>query len=302
MVQAHAERQETCKIPHRGRTTACKDGFTLVELLVVMSIVVLLIGLLLPALSRARIVTQRIVCASHLHVLGQALTEYATVYTGQYPTSAPGVYSEPFGWFGVTPSAITAYPTWGPALLYYSGWGSDPGTGFMGNIQPGTLNPTVEQISLLYCPQGGLFQEQEFASPQRFNAQGQFVNWGRSPTTPSDPTNPTYIGYCYWVGRGLVANIQTGQYSLYNNNPNAYANRPISPPGSLVMTDDIILTSSGSQDLGLASGGAAWSNHLTIGPLPDGGNELYNDGSVTWVPFSKMKPRYSASFVQLIEW
>jgi len=52
-------------------------GFTLVELLVVISIVALLIALLLPSLQNARHAGLRVVCASNLHQLGVGYASYA---------------------------------------------------------------------------------------------------------------------------------------------------------------------------------------------------------------------------------
>ena len=59
------------------RRRAVGGGFTLVELLVVISIIALLIAILLPSLRRARRQGRATVCLSRLHTLGQGLTMYA---------------------------------------------------------------------------------------------------------------------------------------------------------------------------------------------------------------------------------
>ncbi len=54
-------------------TTRRWHAFTLVELLVVISIIALLIALLLPALARAKATAQQVVCASNEHEMGVAM-------------------------------------------------------------------------------------------------------------------------------------------------------------------------------------------------------------------------------------
>ena len=62
-----------------------RKGFTLVELLVVIAIIALLMGILMPALSRVRQIAFRMVCGTNLSGIGKAMLIYANDYEDELP-------------------------------------------------------------------------------------------------------------------------------------------------------------------------------------------------------------------------
>jgi prepilin-type N-terminal cleavage/methylation domain-containing protein len=97
-------------------------AFSLIELLVVISIITLLTGLLLPALSRTRSIARQTVCQSRLRQWGLAFESYAVENDGFYPhidgrdrtESNPQTDAELadyyFGWVDVLPPLMSEKP------------------------------------------------------------------------------------------------------------------------------------------------------------------------------------------------
>ena len=63
-----------------------RHAFTLIELLVVMVVIALLVGLLLPALGRAREEARRTQCRSNLFQIGMMMSFYTRDFRGHFPT------------------------------------------------------------------------------------------------------------------------------------------------------------------------------------------------------------------------
>ena len=104
-----------------------RSAFSVVELLVVISIIVLLIALLIPALGAAREQARQAMCLGNQRQITAASLAYTNDHDGEFPlneTAAPFAMTSRSGWVG-----------WADARPRF--------------------NPYLTDASALYCPSGG---------------------------------------------------------------------------------------------------------------------------------------------------
>lgn len=75
--------------PGRARSTARRNGFSLVELIVVIAIIVLLIATLIPSMHKSMKMASSAICMHNLREIGASLTLYRVENNGWLPMSQP---------------------------------------------------------------------------------------------------------------------------------------------------------------------------------------------------------------------
>jgi prepilin-type N-terminal cleavage/methylation domain-containing protein/prepilin-type processing-associated H-X9-DG protein len=128
----------------RAAPSSCRQGFTLIELVVVLAIIAILIGLLLPAVQRVREAANRLVCVNNLKQIDLALHSYYSSY-GSFPPGMVTGQSNDLelllsnGWHLILPFADQANlaSAWDPSQAWYEG----------SNFQTVQVN-----VRLFFCP------------------------------------------------------------------------------------------------------------------------------------------------------
>jgi prepilin-type N-terminal cleavage/methylation domain-containing protein/prepilin-type processing-associated H-X9-DG protein len=152
----------------RSRLPLRPRGFTLVELLVVIGIIAVLVGILLPALNRAREQANTTQCLSNLRQIGTAITNYASDTGGWL---VPGRYD------------ATTYPG-NPGAAELENWATI--------LVNGKYLPTPPQvISVNTAWQDSSFGTSVFRCPTGMNNRGD-ISGMPTPKTPIDPMGSVF--------------------------------------------------------------------------------------------------------------
>jgi prepilin-type N-terminal cleavage/methylation domain-containing protein len=259
--------------PSQRRRTA--GGFTLVELLVVIGIIALLVGILLPTLSKARASATRVQCGSNIRQIMMAFTAYAGEFKGRYPQTGPE---------GVSPSG----PYWAaPDIFLWNITVAD----YLEKRIVKTTPPNV-----FFCP--GMIHDRS--------------DWYDKWWKPGYGPGPIWrgAGYASFTTAALSDTLMPGRnwFKLDpeqpdKNKPPRYANMHVvrqGQKGRRMMIVDMVRVGTDFPFPGTAKN--LWfSGHWARGKV-DGGNIGYTDGSVVWKNYSDMKRSYAWDAVVSYYW
>lgn len=248
-----------------------KSGFTLVELLVVISIIALLLSILMPSLSKARQLARQTVCTGQVHQLGLFLATYAHSYNGKLP---PSVRSDnwPFvGGFCPSDKNPGNYRNWEPAGI--------------GALWKARLIDDPKKF--MYCPA---------AKGQLTQGYLTFDNVLK-PSMPWFPNDPItwgrfYTGYMYWVGWAPMAGWPIPE-AARRNLERGVAKSMMSPSHTVTISCPIVTTipSSGNPKDAQATDVDAFASHVSGGKVT-GGSVLTVDGGARFEKMKKMLDNY----------
>jgi prepilin-type processing-associated H-X9-DG protein len=276
-------------MPYHRRPTGCRGlAFTMIELLVVISVIALLVAILLPALAKARESANRSRCLANVRGFGLAMELYANDLKEWYLTESNHRGADNLGLNdleGPLGSALTLPP------------GGGHGTASRRWSQLKSYGLSLE---ILTCPSAA------YPAGIRNVAAGNMS-----------------MSYFYHAGRGnrrTVSPYNDGDWEGYNDydSPNigsrAEGYQPILRRSNIrKATEVVIMTDLIRGATNRTAGGLTISNisgtsnspinirpnHMskeTVDMRSDGGNIAYADGSAKWKPDSDMVLRYNRQY------
>jgi prepilin-type processing-associated H-X9-DG protein/prepilin-type N-terminal cleavage/methylation domain-containing protein len=201
-----------------------RRAFTLVELLVVIGIIAVLVGTLLPALSRARDHAQTTACLSNLRQMVVAANIYAQHHAGRYPVAHWGSDSWDFSivagravpgllWRGKTDMRIQQCPAFDGKsnTLFDPHTGYNYNTSFIGHGQGETIEAPAKLVQVRQPSQTALFGDGEHSSGANKFMRAPFPHAGDlSQTTRAAGTQgfrhrgKTNVAFCDGHARTLA--------------------------------------------------------------------------------------------------
>lgn len=267
-----------------------QKAFTLVELLVVISIIALLLSITMPTLSRVKHDAKRVVCGTRIKQIGVSLYTYTNNYNSKFPTKLDsgnwpmGVVIE--SWTKKTTAqgrgSVSVHFPAGLALLW--------------------MEDYIEDMSFFYCPaasrvgldnavlannsKGAVYNYEQFlsgpaTSMYRKTGNKMYIEWGN-----------VFMGYSYWIGRD----------ASYPTLEGVVPKNALDSSWKVAVTDNCITKGLASKDSSRnwAENFNPGSSHI-YGNKLQGTNVLRSDGSVEWQKMSKLENCRNSSETNLPE-
>jgi type II secretory pathway pseudopilin PulG len=198
------------------RAGSRRPGFTAVELLVLILIVLLLLSIFIPFIRKTRESDHRLRCQSNLREIGDALTKYAKANASAFPRVVQDVANNPGGYFAFT----------GP-------YAANP---FAGD---GRVSANDVTASLWLLVRGGYASPSLFICPSTSDWADPLTDAGGKEVRPSERSNfkrARNLSYSYASpfsaapGYKLTEYLPSDFVLMADKNPGTYAGSDVTGP------------------------------------------------------------------------
>ncbi|MDR1290681.1 MAG: DUF1559 domain-containing protein [Planctomycetaceae bacterium] len=239
-------------------------GFTLVELLVVISVFVVLVGLFLPTIQLSRDFSRRIHCANNLKQITIANQSFHTVnkafpcfnsgeYTSRYESNGASVLAAILPFIGLSElyeSIEEPSEKWKLHIITYRANSETP------NIMPPCQESARTKVDLFRCP-----SDEVRENTDEFTIDGtrwDAANTQRIAQTPPTPTAKTNYVACNGSGTGYYYDVTVATDGVFGDMRKSKSMKDITDGASNTLLFSEAITGDGIRDGGEPNPSTPW--------------------------------------------